>query len=402
MDRLLQSIAARQARRVELLRHWCGINSGTTHLAGLARMEAELIDAFDVLDPDHVRKVALPPASTVDAAGNVAPAPLGHALVFTKRAAAPLRVLLNIHYDTVYPAEHPFQRIDLVDAETIRGPGAVDAKGGIVVMLSALEALESSSACRGIGWEVILNPDEEIGSPGSAALLAEAAKRNHVGLVFEPAFADGMLVGSRNGSGTFTAVVRGRAAHAGRDFDKGRSAILALTEFIQRADAAQAGQSGVIINCGSVQGGGAAINIVPDLAIARFNVRATTAPDQQVVERIFADASAEVARRDGIAVTVLGGFLAPPKLLDERTAALLDHAIACGRELGLSLTHRHSGGTCDGNKLAAAGLPTIDSLGPVGGGMHSDREYVHLPSLTERAQLTALLLARLATGQIRV
>src|SRR6185503_18576279 len=99
--------------------------------------------------------------------------------------------------------------------------------GGIVVMLTALRALERSPFAEKIGWEVLLNPDEEIGSPNSSALLVEAARRNHLGLIFEPAMSDGSLVGSRKGSGTFTATIKGRAAHAGRDFANGRSAILA-------------------------------------------------------------------------------------------------------------------------------------------------------------------------------
>jgi glutamate carboxypeptidase len=397
-DPLLQNIALDEERREELLREWVQINSGTFNLAGLAAMEAELIDAFDCLG-GTCEKLALPPAQTVDAAGHVTTTPLGRALRFTKRPHAPLKILLNIHYDTVYPADSPFKTIEAIDADTIRGPGVVDAKGGILVLLAALEALEASKVCANVGWEVLLNPDEEIGSPGSNDLLKDAAKRNHLGLVFEPAFPDGMLVGARKGSGTYTAIVRGRAAHAGRDFDQGRSAILALADFIQRVDAVQTSAGGVTINCGKVEGGGAT-NIVPDLAIGRFNVRATTPDDQVVVEKIFADAAAQVRQRDGITVDLHGGFNSPPKLLDPRSERLLDHVIACGRSLGLSLAHRSSGGTCDGSKLAAAGLPVVDSLGPIGGELHSEREYVRLSSITQRAQLVALLLLRLASGEL--
>jgi glutamate carboxypeptidase len=160
-------------------------------------------------------------------------------------------------------------------------------------------------------------------------------------------------------------------------------------------------RGGVIINCGRIEGGGAT-NIVPDLAIGRFNVRATTPADQRLAEQRIASAAAEVGRRDGISVTLHGGFNSPPKPLDARSAALMDHVIATGHDLGLSLSHKPGGGTCDGNKLAAAGLPVVDSLGPVGGELHSDREYVRVASLAERAKLTALLLMKLAAGELRV
>jgi glutamate carboxypeptidase len=390
----LQLIDDGQNDSVLLLRRWAEINSGTFHLAGLFRMEEMLLAAFSPL-ADRAERIEIPPAETVDDAGNIASRPLGKALRFTKRANAPLRVLLSIHYDTVYGADHPFQRTELLDADTLRGPGVVDAKGGIIVMLSALRALEASDVAGNIGWEMLLNPDEEIGSPGSAGLLAEAANRNHFGLVYEPAMADGSLVGGRKGSGTFTAVVRGRAAHAGRDFDKGRSAIAALAEMIRALESQS--RAGVIINCGQISGGGA-VNIVPDLAVGRFNVRANTPADQGWVENVFGETAKRIGSRDGISVTIHGKFNSPPKLLDVGSQRLMDQIIDAGRELGMSLGHRPSGGTCDGNKLAAAGLAVVDSMGPVGGELHSEREFVRLNSLGERAKLTAVLLMRLASG----
>jgi glutamate carboxypeptidase len=157
---------------------------------------------------------------------------------------------------------------------------------------------------------------------------------------------------------------------------------------------------GIIINCGRIEGGGAATNIVPDLAIARFNVRATTHDDQAAVDTLIRDAAAQVGRRDGIEVRVTGGFASPPKPLDERSRKLLDHVLSCGSELGMPMNVVASGGVCDGNKLAAAGLAVVDSLGPVGGELHSDREYVCISSLPQRAKLSALLLTKLASGEI--
>ena len=395
-----EAIVDRHPANIALLRHWAEINSGTFNVDGLAAMEEELVYGFSALRPDTVERIELAPAPSVDSAGNVVSRPLGKALRFTKRADARVRVLLVIHYDTVFGVDHPFQRTQMLDGtDALCGPGVVDAKGGIVVMLSALRALEEGGdAARDLGWEVILNPDEEIGTPSSAALLRDAVTRNHLGLVFEPAFPDGTLVGARKGSGTFTAVVRGRAAHAGRDFDKGRSAILAMAELIRALPPRP--RPGLIINCGRVEGGGSAVNIVADLAIATFNVRADTHDDRFWFEQLFHGAAAQLEQREGIRVTLHGQFNSPPKPMDARSGKLMESVLACGRELGLTLAVKPSGGTCDGNKLAAAGLPVVDSLGPVGGDLHSEREYVHLGSLIERAKLIALLLHRLGSGEI--
>jgi glutamate carboxypeptidase len=395
----LRWIDSQASAMTDQLIRWSNINSNSHDLAGLARMRDALEATLNALAPG-VQRIPLSPATEIDSSGNITTHPVGDALRLIQRPDAPVRVLLSIHYDTVYGPNHPFQRAEIIADDTLRGPGVIDAKGGIVVMLTALAALERTDLAKHIGWEILLNPDEEIGSPGSAALLREAAARNHVGLVFEPALRDGSLVGQRKGSGNFTAVVRGRAAHAGRDFANGRSAILALTDFIARADAAQEGMPpDVTINCGRIEGGGPT-NIVPDLAIGRWNVRVSTADEQHIVEQTFRAIADHVSQRDGITVSLHGGFSSPPKPLDARSAHLMDAILACAADLGLSLTHAPSGGSCDGNKLAAAGLPVVDSLGPVGGDLHSDREFLRVSSLVERAKLTALILMKLASGEM--
>jgi glutamate carboxypeptidase len=379
---------------LRLVTTWAQINSGTHNLNGLARMSSAVQEEFASLGAE-MKRHDLPPAESIDAAGNVIRSPLGHAISFVKRPDAPLKVLLCIHLDTVYPPHHPFQQVTRVDSQTLRGPGVADAKGGLVVMLFALRALERSEVASTIGWEVVLNPDEEIGSVGSASLLTEAAKRNHVGLVFEPCLADGSIVGARKGSGSFTVVVRGRAAHAGRDFHLGRSAILPLAELVTRIDALHQELPDVTINCGRVEGGGA-INVVPDLAIGRFNARVNNRNEQQTVERRVRELVAEIGKRDGITASLCGGFHSPPKPLDAGSQRLIELVQSCGRELGVNIDVHPGGGACDGNRFAAAGLPVVDTLGPRGGHLHSDQEFILIDSLTERARLTARLLLALA------
>lgn len=382
----------------DCVKQWASINSWTHNLAGLATLASQLQSDFAVLG-GKLTFLDLPPQETIDVRGNVMLTPLGKAMSIVKRPEVPLRVFLGIHYDTVYARDDPFQSVDAPDAFTLRGPGVIDAKGGLAVLLIALEALERSEFRDRIGWEVLLNPDEEIGSPGSAGILGACAARSRVGLVFEPAFPDGSLVAERKGSGNFSAVIRGQSAHAGRDFAAGRNAVVAAADFATAAHALNGRIPEVTINIGRIDGGGPS-NVVPEFAMVHLNVRVGRAEDQQPLEQDFRRITSEVAERHGVIARLHGGFLSPPKLLDDRTRALCRLIESCGDELGIPIRWTHSGGVSDGNKLAAAGLPVIDTLGPVGGNLHSPQEYLRLDSLAERARLAALLLLRLASGEL--
>lgn len=391
----------RQRPRMEaLVATWSGINSGSFHLDGLARMCAALQDALADLGAD-MEVLECDPMSRVTTGGAVETAALGKALRLVKRPDAAVKVFLGGHMDTVFGEDHPFQDVRRLDDHRMNGPGTADLKGGLVVMLTALQALERSPFAPGIGWEVLINPDEEIGSPGSARLLEACARRNHVGLLYEPALANGTLAGARKGSGNFTAVVRGRAAHAGREFHQGHNAIVALAEYTRGLDALNGRREGVTINPGKVEGGGA-VNVVPDLAILRFNVRISSPEDRQWVEAQLDALEQALGRRDGIGVQRYGAFARPPKPISLPNERLFAAVAECGRMLGIPIAWQPTGGCCDGNNLAAAGLPNVDTLGVRGGGIHSEREYIILDSLTERAKLSALLLMRLAGGEVPV
>jgi len=392
----LRWLDAQQARLGGLVRAWAQINSGSHHLEGLRRCTEAVVREFRVLGGDE-RWHDLPPQVSMNEAGDVVERPLGRAVRITKRPLAPRRILLSIHVDTVYGPDDPFREVTQPDDNTLRGPGVVDAKGGLAIMLAALEAFERSDVASNIGWTVLINPDEELGSPGSGHLFDALAKEHALGLLFEPALADGALVGARRGSGNFTAVMHGRSAHAGRDPGLGRNAISALAEFVLKLNELNDVGAGLTINVGRFEGGGA-VNVVPDRAMCRFNVRVTTPADQQAVEMRLQQLVERFNARNGYRFAVQGSFTAPPKQLDAPTLRLLEQVADCGRELGLDLPWRDSGGTCDGNRLAAAGLPNVDSLGPRGGGLHSPEEFLLLDSLTERAKLTAVLLMRLAAG----
>ena len=376
---------------------WANINSHSHNTTGLAKMAEKLAADFSVLGGE-IRWHDLAPAISINSRGQTVQIPLGRAFTITKRPEAQLRVLLNIHMDTVYPPDSPFQSAR-EESGKLHGPGVADAKGGLAVMLTALQALEQSLDAARIGWQVFINPDEEIGSPGSAALLGEAAKNHHFGLLFEPALPDGAIVDRRRGSGNFSILIRGRAAHAGRDFASGRSALLAAAKIALQLHTLNETLPGVTLNVGSIDGGAPA-NVVPDLAICRINIRTTDPPDERAALTAVKDFIANLNTTDGITAELQGKFSNPPKIPDPKTQRLLDAIKSCGQELGLKISTRPSGGASDGNKLAAAGLPNIDSLGPRGDRIHSPDEYLIPQSLTERAQLSALLLLKIAAGNI--
>ena len=367
------------------------INTHTFNLPGLADMTSILSEISAVLE-EKIEFHDLLPAPLINSQGEKYLQPLGRAISITKRSSVPTQVLLVCHMDTVHLPQSS-AKVTFKDQRTLAGPGVADAKGGIVVMLKALEALERSPYRDKIGWKVVINSDEEIGSPGSTSLLLAKAKESHIGLVFEPSLSDGALVGRRKGSGNFTLIVRGRSAHAGRDYTKGRNAINALAECIVGIKSLMKAGSGLIINFGTVEGG-KAVNIVPDLALTRFNVRVEETSHQEYFEETVKKIIDSIAQQDEVSVALEGGFTAPPKPLNGKTLELFKRIKQCAGQLGMRLELRDSGGVCDGNRLAAAGLPTIDSLGVCGGEIHTPNEYLNVESLVERTKLTALFLMK--------
>lgn len=379
------------------LRQWCAINTGSLNLGGLALMRASLAEAFSALG--DVEEVECAPQEVVTATGETKSRALGSCLRLVKRPQAPVRVLLAGHMDTVFAADHAFQSDRMIDADTLNAPGGADMKGGILVMLEALKAVEASRFADRIGYEVILNGDEEIGSPGSAPILLEAAKRAQFAMVYEPAMADGTLAGARKGSGNFSAVFSGRAAHAGRDHAAGRNAITEAARFAAALDALTGAKAGLTVNVARIDGGGPN-NVVPDRAVVRFNARADLAEDAAwlvgEVERLLAATNA----REGYRAHLHGAFARPPKPMTPQLEAFFRALKDCGIELGLDIGWKATGGVCDGNNIASAGIPVIDTLGARGGDIHSAGEFVKLDSLEERAKLSALLLLRIAAGDI--
>jgi glutamate carboxypeptidase len=394
----LAAIDADQPAMREALIALGNINSGSFNVEGVRRMAMAMRTVFAPLGATD-ELIDLSPFSSVNEHGQTVQRAIGPALRLRCRPQAPLQVFFCGHLDTVFAADHPFQAVREVDADTLNGPGVADLKGGLLVLLQALLALERSPWKDRIGWTVLMNPDEEIGSQSSAHLLAEAARAHRLGLIYEPALPDGSIASARKGSGNFNVVVHGRAAHAGRDFAQGRNAIAACAEFIAGLNALNGQREGVTINPGFVKGGGA-LNVVPDLAVFKFNVRTAEAGDECWMHEQLDQLLSRLNARDGLRCELSGGFTRPPKVVNAEIRRLMDYVGDCGRALGIGLHFKPTGGCCDGNNLAAHGLANLDNMGVVGDAIHSDREWMRVSSIAERGKLSALLLLRLASGEL--
>ncbi len=372
---------------------WAAINSGTNNLAGLATMAEQLADAFAVLPGDIALEVPAP-VEVVGADGDRRGVEHGRHLVLHVRPDAELRVLLTGHMDTVYGAADPFQHCTWLDSRTLNGPGTADMKGGLSLMLAGLQAFETSRSDRAstLGYDVLIDSDEETGSKSSAPLIAALAQGKRAALTYEPALPGGAMARARPGSGNFALVVRGRSAHAGRNPEDGRNAVLAASDLALRLAAGRA--PGLSVNPARIEGGGPN-NVVPALAVLHVNLRPAGHAELALAEALVEQAMAAVAAAHEVSIERHGGFNRPPKTVDaasDSLFALVRHAAA---DLGEDIAWRDTGGVCDGNNIAACGVPVIDTMGALGGAIHSPDEFLHVPSLAARARLTALVLHRL-------
>lgn len=394
---LLNRLAADGATIVERAVDWCAINSGSRNLEGLEAQRAALVDALSVLP---AAPVDVPLAPTIEIGPDGRERELAHpaAIAVVVRPNAPMQVVLTGHYDTVYPADSHFQDVKTRPDGALHGPGIADMKGGISVMLAALQAFEQHAEAKNLGYRVLLSPDEEIGSVASAPVLADFGAQGHIGMTYEPALGDGALAAERKGSGNFHIRVAGKAAHAGRDFAAGRNAIAAAARIAAVLDALNGQRDGFTLNVARIDGG-APLNMVPDNAVLRFNARF---PDEATCRWMeFAiDEALKAERRDGITVDLHGGVTRAAKPFNAAQQQLFEAVKTTGALIGQDIAWKPSGGVCEGNNLFAAGLPNVDTLGVRGGDIHSEKEFAWPQSFAERAQLSALILCKLASGEI--
>ncbi|MFM2301923.1 MAG: hypothetical protein RLZZ84_1659 [Pseudomonadota bacterium] len=375
---------------------WSALNTGTGNLAGLAEQARLLSEAFAAL-PGEIRLEPPAPVTAIDPHGHETQVEYAKHLVLSVRPDAARRVLLTGHMDTVFAPHHPFQHQQWLDADTLNGPGVADMKGGIAVILAALLAFEQSPAARNVGYDVMINSDEETGSLSSAALIARLAQGKAAALTYEPsALPDGTLAGARAGSGNYALIITGRSAHAGRNPQDGRNAIVAAAALVLGLKALE--REGLAINPAKIDGG-SANNVVPDHAVLRFNIRPRTVALAEIFDHEINLMIDKIQIEHDVAIHRHGGISRPPKVLDARAQRLFGLVEACSAALGQPITHKASGGVCDGNNIAACGVPVVDTMGVRGGAIHSPDEFLIVSSLAERARLSALVLHRLALGE---
>lgn len=345
-----------------LLEKWMAIDSYSYHEKGIEEMLSTLKEAFARLQPERSEILN------------------GRHLHIVKRGDARFKFLCGGHCDTVHAKTWKAEKV----GEYLQGPGSADMKGGLAVLLFALDAFERSPEAKNAGWEVLINSDEEIGSATSTPLFAECAQRCQVAFLFEPALPDGSLVSHRSGSANFHVVAKGIEAHAGRNPSEGENAIFKLATWVTKVAALNDLNSGTLLNVGTIRGG-TAPNVVPSHAECLVNLRAAT------IERF--EACEKSMREFGRDLFFEKLSYRPPKALDAKTEQLLLLAKSCAVELHIPLRWQGTGGVCDGNTTAQF-IPTLDTLGVIGEYIHTPQERLLISSLESRAALATLLMRK--------
>jgi glutamate carboxypeptidase len=363
---------------VRTIRELVEIESPSDNKAAVDRVSAAIAEKFAALGGT----VKIHPASDfgnhlqVDFAG--------------KSGATP--ILLLGHYDTVYPLGTLATMPCRITDGKLTGPGVLDMKSGIVLMLHSIAALKDWHGELPRPVTVLLVSDEEVGSDSSRAITERLAKAVAGVLVLEPSYGyEGAVKTARKGVGDFQIKVTGKAAHAGLDFQKGANAIEELARQIQRISSFTDLKKGITVSAGLISGG-TRVNVVPAEATATIDVRVARMKDAAVIEKKMR--SLRACNRQ-CRVEVTGGVNRPPLERTAGVAALYAKAVAIARDLGWKLGEAAVGGGSDGNFTAGLGIPTLDGLGGVGDGAHARHEHVLISELPRRAALIAGLIETL-------
>jgi glutamate carboxypeptidase len=373
---LLDWTRTRQDEMAHLLAEIVDIESPSDHPPGVSALAERLAEPLRELGLE-VEKLPVPKAGPILRAGTAG----------VRRA-----VMLLGHLDTVWPVGTTARRPARVDGDVLRGPGCYDMKGGLVVVLYALRALQAAG--RQLPVTVFFTPLEEVDCAPYRAVMEAEMKASSAVLDFEPAWPGGAVKTERKGSGSYVLTAHGIASHAGADLSRGANAILELARRCLEVSALTDTARGVSANVGVIRGG-LRPNVVPDLASAEIDVRFRTMDDGQALD---ASVRALVPDDPRIRLSLEGGLHYPPLERTPAVARVYAAARDVAREMGMDLREVATGGASEVSFAGALGLPALDGLGPDGDGAHSLDEHVVLSSLPTRAALTAGLLLRLTDG----
>ena len=330
--KFLELIDNRFDEMLERLESFANLNTHTYNLKNLDVAIDQLQEMFSELEPDEINQYELSPIDSINSNGEIKQLNHGKVLRLRKRQTAETRILLCGHYDTVYPKDHDFQKVT-INGNKMMGPGVLDMKGGLMTMLYALLAYENSDIKNKVGWEVLILPDEEVGSIASSSYLETSARNNDIGLLYEPALPDGSIVKSRKGVGSYTMVFRGVSAHAGRCFNDGLNAFYGVSDFINWSKNMMEINKDLIINLGKVEGGGPN-NVVPDLAIARFNARVSTKKQRTEFEHQLEIFNRRM-RKKYPGTELYGKFTSPPKPYSAKAKQIVNGLQKCAKQLNM-------------------------------------------------------------------
>lgn len=384
LDALRRIVETRLPRYLVELESLVNVDCGSYTAEGVNRVADMVADALVGLGAD-VERIPHAPDGGQPQLGDV---------VVGRIAGEGPRVLLIGHMDTVFDpgtaAERPYRS----DGDRATGPGVTDMKAGLLAGLHAIAALREAGERPAITF--VANPDEEIGSPFSTPIIRSLAREHDVALVLECARANGDIVSARKGIADYHLTITGRAAHAGVEPEKGRSAILEAAHQTLALHELNGRWPTVTANTGVIRGG-TRPNVVAERCELQVDLRAATA-------NTFDAASAELERLasmptvEGVRVELRRIAEHPPMEKTAASARLVELAVAIAEELGFELHDAATGGASDANTTAALGVPTLDGLGPIGGDDHSVDEWLDLRSIVPRTALLAGLIGRIGTA----
>ncbi|WP_245805855.1 M20 family metallopeptidase [Bacillus alkalicellulosilyticus] len=373
------NLLSKENEMLSLLKHLVNIDSGSTYKHGVDEVGSILRQKFEHLGYRVTVKQQLK---------------YGNHLIIKHPEIKDPPIMIVAHMDTVFEKGTASKRPFSIKDNRAYGPGVIDMKASLVAVVYALSALKEAGEDAYKYVKIVINSDEEVGSPSSRSLIEAQAKGMAYALVMEPARKDGSLVTERRGNGRFTIKIKGKAAHSGIEPEKGRSAIQELAYKIVKLHELNDYEHGISVNVGMIKGGDA-VNTISSNAVGHIDVRVST-PEQvtEMEHKIEEVCSSTVVR--GTKVELKGDMSRPPMIKNEKIEKLFGIIQDVGKEIGLSIKDTKTGGGSDASFTAALGIPTIDGLGPIGGNAHSENEYLEIPSLTERTLLLAKVIERLA------
>ncbi|UTR12759.1 M20 family metallopeptidase [Evansella sp. LMS18] len=318
----------------------------------------------------------------------------GNHLVIQHKEADDPKIIIVAHMDTVFPKGTVLERPFRIEGDFAYGPGVIDMKSSHVTLLYAVKALLEAGDDAAKNVQIVLTSDEEIGSHTSRQLIEDLSEGKEYALIMEPARKDGSLVSARRGGGRYTLKVKGKAVHSGIEPQNGRSAIEELAHKVIQLHSLTDHEEGVSVNVGLIEGG-TSVNTVADTAVAQVDLRITKMDQADQLAEKIEEFCAETDV-DGTSIVLEGEITRPPMEKNEQTVELLEKVKEVGEEIGLDVVDTATGGGGDASFTSAKGVATVDGFGPVGGNAHSDKEYLDIRSLEERATLLAKTIQRLS------